>query len=102
MSFDFDPDAKLNQIGARFTVNNLERDKQTERMVDRMIFDRMCGQLASILSVEAMRRTEGVYSTDYEIRLYVLTPDQLEKYVQRRAERLGYKPAAIVEQVYER
>jgi hypothetical protein len=98
---DFDDEAKLNQIGARFTVNNLERSQMTTDMVERMMFDRMRSQLAGLITREAVRVTEGAYHTEYETRLYVLTPGQLEKYVQRRAERIGYGRPQIIEQAFE-
>jgi hypothetical protein len=101
VSIDFDPDAKLNQIGARFTVSNAENDRRAASLIHSMAFQRLRDQLSSLLSQDAMRITPNKYSTDYEIRLYVLTADQLEKYVQKRAERMGYLPSAITEQTYE-
>ena len=88
---DFDSDAKLNILGARWNVSRtmIEQERAPD-FVRELAFSRLREQLASELSISAMQVTGNKYSVDYEIRLYVLTPDQLEKYVQRRAERLRY------------
>lgn len=100
MSINFDSSAKLNLVGGRWSVSKNGYLQQGEEIADRMAFDRLRDQLASLLTKEAVRKTENTYSVDYEIRLYVLTPDQLEKYVQRRAMEYGYRPV-VTEQTYE-
>lgn len=97
MSIDFDSDAKLNTLSARYTVSHAAERQSADRMVRSMAFQRIRDYLARELADSAIRVTEEKYSTDFEVRVYVLTPDQLEKYVQRRAERLGYLPSQIVE-----
>lgn len=97
MRIDFDADAKLNMVTARFTVSHAVKPPGADGLLHSMVFERLRDQVARVLTSDAVRKTEGIYSTDYEVRLYVLTPDQLEKYVQRRAERIGSLPYNITE-----
>ena len=85
---NFDPDAPIaqTQIGARVTVSKsgLEPEVAIRRMKS-MIRARLSEQLAATLSNSAIIHTAGKYSDEYEVRVYVLTSDQLERLVQERA-----------------
>lgn len=96
MSFDLDPDARLNRIAARLVVSNIEMKADYEGYVESHMHKKLANLLASTLVRDGgMRKEVGKYSTEYAVDLYCLTSDQLEKYVQRRAERLGYGPPSI-------
>lgn len=91
---DLDPDAKLNRVCSRGIVSKRDMlQLRYESYVRSEMHRRLSAQLgACLLNDGALRITEGKYETSYEVDLYVLTSDQLEKYVQRRAERLGRYP----------
>jgi tRNA(His) 5'-end guanylyltransferase len=92
---DRDPDAKLQVIAARATANHMS--PHSDGMLHSMMRQRLTEQLASVLASDAMVVTKQKYHTEFEVRCYVLTHDQLEKYVQRRAERLSMHPNYIFE-----
>lgn len=86
MSFDSDPDAKLNSYGGQIIENKsglvgtgLHRSMMVRRLME---------QLAANLADGAVVTTEDAYTVQHKLQVYVLTPTQLERYVQRRAERL--------------
>jgi len=86
MSFDHDVEANLNTYGGRIVENKVSL---TGSGVPRsMMVKRLYEQLAVNLAYDAVTTTEDKYSVTHDLRVYVLTPEQLEKYVQRRAERL--------------
>lgn len=94
MSFNSDSDSNLNIMGCAFRENHggLINSKVPFNMIRR----RMAEQLATKLTEDCMQVTKEKYSTEYRLQVYVLTPDQLEKYVQRRAEQLSpYRPCVV-------
>lgn len=100
---DFDHDAKLNMIGSVWTHSKAVTAEDAPEFIQRLAFDRVRDQLAAVLSRDAMQIREGEYCTTYEIRGYFLTPDQLEKYVQRRAMRMRISdmPSGVMEHSFE-
>lgn len=86
MSFDNDPDAKLNVYGGLIVENT--RGMLNTGITESMMAKRLIEQLAVNLAHDAVTITETKYSKEHRLQVYVLTPAQLEKYVQRRAERL--------------
>lgn len=99
-----DPDAKLNLVSATAIISRMELSlcRERESVVLDAMRRRMASQLASLLTQEsALERTDAQYGREYRARFYVVTPMQLEKYVQRRAERLGYaSPVRFLEDDY--
>ena len=86
MSFSYDIGAKLNTYGGIAMVN--KSGLVDDNLLDSMVRRRLVEQFAATLAHDAIIKTDKVYSYEYRLQVYVLTPDQLEKYVQRRAERL--------------
>lgn len=91
MSFDHDPDCKLNVYGGLIVENT--KGMLNTSVPTSMMCDRLFAQLATNLAHDAITVTETPYTKEYRLSVYVLTPAQLEKYVQRRAESLS--PARI-------
>ena len=53
-----------------------------------LIEEKLTAQLSQMISRDCMQYTVGEYSTEHRLDVYVLTPDQLERLIQQRAERL--------------
>lgn len=86
MSFDSDPEAKLNTYGGRVIEN--KRSRVDTGVPRGMMRQRLIEQLASTLVDDAVTVTDTAYDRTHELRVYILTSSQLEKYVQHRVERL--------------
>lgn len=86
MSFNHDPEAKLNVYGGLIIENR--RGRLDTSVPHSMMTQRLYQQLAANLASDAVTVEESLYAKEYRLQVYVLTPAQLEKYVQRRAERL--------------
>lgn len=86
MTFEYDVEAKLNVYGGVAMVN--KAGLVDDGLIESMTRRRLVEQLASTLVRDAIFKTDKGYSYEYRLQVYVLTPDQLEKYVQRRAERM--------------
>lgn len=52
------------------------------------IRDELIRKLASVISNQCISQRVGLFSTEYQLRAYVLTQDQLEKLIHDRASRL--------------
>ena len=96
MSFDRDSDAELTIMSCAIRENNA--GLLNTQIPLRMIQKRLVEQLAVQLTSDCTQITEEKYSTEYRLKVYVLTPDQLEKYVQRRAERLHSSIPNVIEE----
>jgi hypothetical protein len=86
MSFSHDTEAKLNIYGGVAMVN--KSGLVDDKLIGSMVRSRLVEQFACTLAQDAIIKTDKGYSYEYHLQVYVLTPAQLEKYVQRRAERL--------------
>lgn len=84
--FDPHPEAKLQIYGGQI-IEHKPGPLIAGGLIDSMFRQRLYEQLAGALT-DCVRIEEGVYMRKYHMQVYVLTPDQLEKYVQRRADRL--------------
>jgi hypothetical protein len=89
---NYDTEAKLNYLTARITVARNGKEKDGELIGKNMIRRQLAEYLAQEVVASALVVKEEIYSTLYEVRLIVLTSDQLEKYVARRARDYGYIP----------
>lgn len=96
MSFNNDPESKLNVYGGLLVENT--KGMLGTGVPTSMIRQRLYKQLANQLTADAVTVTETEYTREHRLQVYVLTPAQLEKYVQRRAERL-YKSSPDVKWV---
>ena len=85
MSFNHE-EANLNVYGGILRVNKY--GLQDDRWAESEIRRKLIGQLASKLACDAIQKTEDRYSTEFRLHVYVLTPTQLERLVQQRAERM--------------
>lgn len=86
MNFNHDPEAKLNVYGGILIENT--RANLNTALPRSMIRRQLLEQLAATLASDAVTVTETKYTKEHRLQVYVLTSDQLEKYVQRRAEEL--------------
>ena len=86
MSFNHDPEAKLNRYGGLLVEN--KRGQTDTGAPHSMMRKRLLEQFANNLAHDAVTITETRYTKEYRLEVYVLTTAQLEKYVQHRAERL--------------
>lgn len=86
MSFDHDEKAGPQVYGGILTINRVGLQDNT--LLECEVRRKLANQLASNLSHDAIQKTEGQYSDEYRLHVYVLTPAQLERLVQQRAERL--------------
>ena len=86
MSFNHDQDSKLNIYGGLIVENT--GGMLNTSMTTSMFRQRLIDQLAANLASDAVEVTETKYTKEHRLQVYVLTPAQLEKYVQRRAEML--------------
>ena len=84
MSFNYDPEARLNVYGGTLIENT--RANLNTSITRSMIREKLIAQLATTLASEAVTVTETAYTKEHRLQVYVLTSAQLEKYVQRRAE----------------
>jgi len=62
-----------------------------------MIRQRLLHMLAAEVSGHCVKVTEDEYSTEYRVEVYVLTAGQLERLIQRRAERLYGSTPSVME-----
>ena len=86
MSFDSDPECRLNVYGGLLVENT--GGMRNTGLADSMMRQRLYDQLAGHLAADAVTVTETPYTREHRLQVYVLTSAQLEKYVQRRAEKL--------------
>jgi hypothetical protein len=83
---NYDPDAHPTRYGGELIENKMS---MTRSNVPRsMITRRLIEQLAAHLASDAIQTTEEAYSVTHRLRVYVMSPEQFERAVQRRAERL--------------
>ena len=85
MSFNHDPKAGPQVYRVRAVLHNI--DMHNEFAV-RAIYRRVSDQLAISLAEEATVVTAGEYGVEYDLRVYVLTPNQLARMVQEKADQL--------------
>ena len=86
MSFDHDPKAGPQVYGGRAVLHNMEMHNE---FAVRAIYRRLSDQLAITLTEDATVVTPREYSVEYDLRVYVLTPSQLARMVQQKAEELS-------------
>lgn len=94
MSFDRNPDVPPQMFHA--TIRENKRGLVGTPIPTDMIRKRLTAFLASEIS-RCVQVTEDKYSTEYRLEVYVLTADQVERLVQRRAERLYPGIPSVVE-----
>lgn len=87
MSFNRDPDVRPQLIHANYIENHC--GLQNCDMAEHMICDHVRGVLAAEIANECVQKDIGKYSTEYRLDVYVLTADQLERMVSRRARALS-------------
>lgn len=76
-------------VSAGLEVSNQEfRHARGEACVTDYIHRNLTSQLAEIMTRDCVVKTRTDYTTRYEVRLYVLTPDQLHRLIERRADDL--------------
>lgn len=83
---NFDPDARPTVFHASFVENH--RGLLGTDIPKLEIHNRLFQYLAEEISHSCIETEVGKYSTEHRLRVYVLTVDQLERLVQKRAERL--------------
>lgn len=86
MTFKHDPESELNIYGGLIVENT--KGALNTNIPASMFRQRLFEQLANNLAHDAVTITETPYTKEHRLQVYVLTPAQLERYVQRRAERL--------------
>jgi hypothetical protein len=86
MSMNHDSDAGPEIIGVAVREN--KRGLVGTSVPTNMIRERLAHMLAAEVAGHCVKVTEDAYSTEYRVEVYVLTAGQLERLVQRRAERL--------------
>ena len=84
--FNNKPDAPLSVYRVRAVENN--RGLLASGLPNQMIVRRLVEKLAADLVHQCVTVVAGKYETTYSLDVCILTHDQLEGYVQRRAERL--------------
>ena len=83
---NYDPDAHPSIYGGELIENKMS---MTGSQVPRNMFTRrLIEQLAAQLASDAIQTEEDAYSIRHRLRVYVMSPEQFERAVQRRAERL--------------
>lgn len=88
MSFDHDPKAGPQVFSVRYSLSNLG-SFQEQQHAKNMARQRVEAMLAHNLVEVTTTKNEQAYITNYEIRVFVLTPDQLARLVQEKAEKLN-------------
>lgn len=82
------------RVGAVVSLHKLQGDVDDPEFIHQTLRGRLVPQVASLVA-ERVERTEHVESVDYRIDLYVLTPNELARLIQREAERfadlMGYR-----------
>jgi hypothetical protein len=86
MSFDSDSNARLQQM--HVSVRESKGGAINTPIPTTMIRERLVHMLAGLLTGDCVKVIEEEYSTEYRLDVYVLTADQLERLVRRRAERM--------------
>lgn len=92
---NWDPDSKLTMFTSSFAESNVGVRKTgiPEAEVRRRLVD----YLADEITDKCLTRKVGTYCTEYQLRMYVLTHDQLEKLIQARASRMHPSMPSVYE-----
>lgn len=77
----------VNTFSIQLSVSNLEA---RDEVVKAHIRDRLLHALSESLADNCFEVTHHPHTTEYTMRLYVLTPDMLEKMIRDRAEKYNY------------
>lgn len=78
-----------SRVGAVVSLHKLQGNVDDPELIHRALRERLVPQVASLVA-ERAERIDHVESVDYRIDLYVLTPNELAKLIQREAERFAY------------
>ena len=81
-----DPDAKLTMFSSCFS--EAHAGYRNSGVPQAEITRRLVEYLAVEISDQCITKRVGKYSTEHELRVYVLTHDQLERLIQVRASRM--------------
>ncbi len=86
--FSYDPRAKPQMVTASLAVHNDIRQIDHHSAFMAHVHRNLADQIAGTLTKEAIKEEKGMYTTTYEVRLYVLTADQLARLVDDKARQL--------------
>lgn len=86
--FDRNPKSRPQQIRVSFTTQNTVEQMDHRQYFIENVRRELVERLMSTLANDCIEVTEGLYTTEYRLNLWVLTADQLGRLVQDKADEL--------------
>lgn len=86
--FNRDPRAEPSQLKVSFTTQNTVEQRDHHHFFVEQVRRELVNRLMETVSQDCIEIVEGLYTTEYRLNLWVLTPDQLGRLVQDKAEQL--------------
>lgn len=87
--FDPHPQARPVQLGVSFTTqNDIAQTDHRPHFIEH-IRRELVNQIMDTIANDCVEVIPGVYTTEYRLKLWVLTPDQLGRLVQDKADQLS-------------